>query len=194
MLEFERFEDWQRQWVWLDQRQKGDWLYSKLGENAWVLDEYRENPAKYEKMSATEALHTLQKLAVQRWELWGNQWLQIYMQLKSQAKAAWRPFTEIPAYEKILIQWDAALRQTDATAEAKTEQRWDTWKSTTWLTTDVKKETVKINLSANSKKQLDDALLKTTKEKLISHLQKKLKDWKLDKKAYDSLINYINSK
>jgi hypothetical protein len=30
MLENERTEDWQRQWTNMNQRQKGDWLFSKL--------------------------------------------------------------------------------------------------------------------------------------------------------------------
>lgn len=187
MLENERTEDWQRQWTWMNQRQKGDWLFSKLWENSWVLDEYRENPAKYQNMSATEALATLQKIAVQRGELWGNAWLQVYIQLKSQAKAAWQPFSEIPAYEKLLSQWDAALRQTDATAESKTSKRDET----------NLQSTEKVNtywLTDKTRNTLDTALWRADKNKIKQSIDKLLSDWRLNKTSYDKIINYINSK
>jgi hypothetical protein len=171
----------------MNQRQKGDWLFSKLWENAWILDEYRENPAKYQNMSASEALSTLQKIAVQKWELWGNAWLQVYIQLKSQAKAEGKPFNEIPAFEKLLTQWDAALRQTDATAEAKTAQRDSTNKSATPLTNT-------FWLTNNTRTQLDDALSKASKQQVLNALKKQLDSGKLTKQAYDKTINYVNSK
>lgn len=197
-MEFERYEDQQRQWVKADQRQKGDMLFADLKEDSFVMDQYWANPDKYKNMSLSEAVTTLRKEAKKIRDL-DNQWLVQYMINKTNAEVSWKPFTKVQAYEDMIkAVWWTVLRN-DATAEAKTEARWDTWTSTTELIKPTEPiqstptQTLK-PLTAKDIAAIDDRIKKSSKQKVVDVLTKWVQDWKMEQVNYDRIMQYINSK
>lgn len=180
MAEFERTEDVQSQWANMDQRQKWDKLMNKLWDNKWVMDVYWGNPEAFANMSYSEALSTWEKVAKQINDL-QNPGLIQYLTNNATLQAAWKDPIINDAYEKMVEDATRDLDLVDYTQEDKTEERWDTWTTTSQLT----------KLSDKHMSALDWAVEKFWIDTVLKSAEK-IKE--KDPTLYESVLDYINNK
>lgn len=183
MSEFERLSDSQTQWVALDQTQKWAKLSDDLKDVAYVMNDYWANPSKYANMSFEEAKSTLKWIADKMANSSNNQALTQYMTNKAQAQASKLPFTEIPAFEKMLQDLNAQQTAVAQTWETKAAARWTTWTSTKELVDSASW------LSTANQELVKKAVAKVWKDKAIEAVQKSTSS----QASKDKVIAYINS-
>lgn len=186
--EDERYADNERNWASADPGKKLSLLQAEL-KQLWITDPFIANPEKFANMSFAEALNTISKDSNNK---------ALMDQIVAQASATPWFYEKLPAsFKKYVDEMWAAWLWSQDRLNRTAEQKKDKIKQSEQMiktTSDVTKQQVNKNLSAKSISQLDAALVKLGKDKVLAALKKWLDNKTITQSAYDNSIRYINSK